>query len=264
MSGPTGRIEVRAAGTGTPVVMVASLGRSARDFDELAARVASAGYLAVAPEPRGIGGTEGRTKQIDLRDLADDVAAVIERHGSPAYVLGHAFGNRVARLTATRHPTLVAGVVLLGCGGAVLPEPSDGQALLAVFDESLDSEQHLDAVRRAFFAPGNDPAAWRDGWYPSVADIQRASMVGVPTGEWWDSGDVDVLVIQAAQDVIAPPANGVQLMSDLGKRGELVVVDDAGHAMLPEQPVRLAEAITGWLARRSVLLPPPPHRKDPS
>ncbi len=229
--------------------MVASLGRSARDFDQLAEMIASNGYLVAAPEPRGIGGTERGTNNIDLRDLADDVAAVAELYGSPAYVLGHAFGNRVARLTATRHPTLVAGVMLLGCGGAVLPEPDDGRALLAVFDRSLDAERHLEAVRRAFFAPGNDPTAWHDGWHPEVAEMQGASMAEVPTDEWWRSGDVDVLVVQAAEDVIAPPANGIQLMTDLQGRGELVVIEQAGHAMLPEQPARLAEAITDWLAR---------------
>ena len=249
VNGPAGVIEVRTAGTGRTVVMVASLGRSARDFDGLAAMLVAAGYLVAAPEPRGIGGTEGCTNGIDLRQLADDVAAVAEHYGSPAYVLGHAFGNRVARLTATRHPALVAGVMLLACGGAVLPEPDDGRALLAVFDGSLDDEQHLDAVRRAFFAPGNDPTPWRDGWHADVARMQGASMAEVPTDEWWHSGDVDVLVVQAADDVIAPPANGVQLMSDLRARGELVVVEHAGHAMLPEQPAQLAAAITDWLAR---------------
>lgn len=249
VSGPAGRIEVRTVGSGRAVVMVASLGRSARDFDELAETIASAGYLVAAPEPRGIGGTEGRVNDVDLRHLAEDVAAVAQHYGSSAHVLGHAFGNRVARLTATRHPTLVAGVLLLGCGGAVLPEPEDGRALLAVFDRSLDDERHLAAVRRAFFAPGNDPTPWRDGWYPEVAHMQGASMDEVPADEWWHSGDVDVLVVQAAEDVIAPPANGVRLMSDLADRGELVVVEHAGHAMLPEQPARLAEVIIDWLAR---------------
>jgi len=249
VNGPAGSIEVRSSGDGPVVVMIASLGRSANDFDDVATLVASDGYRVVAPQPRGIAGTEFVDDDVDLHDLAADAAAVIHHYGAPAYVLGHAFGNRVARMTASLHPTLVRGVMLLGCGGAVLPEPDDGQALLDVFDDSLDAARHLEAVRRAFFAPGNDPTPWCDGWYPAVARMQGASMANVSRDEWWHSGDVDVLVVQAADDVIAPPANGARLMADLGPRGELVTLEQAGHAMLPEQPARLAKAITAWLSR---------------
>ncbi|MDW3215274.1 MAG: alpha/beta hydrolase [Ilumatobacteraceae bacterium] len=249
IAGPDGRLEVRVAGRGTTLVMIASLGRSADDFDELAELVAAVGYRVVAPEPRGIRGSEPGPDDVDLRGLSDDVAAVIAHYGGPAFVLGHAFGNRVARMVATRHPTLVAGVILLGCGGAILPEPVDGRALIDVFDESLDAERHLEAVRRAFFAPGNDPAPWRDGWHPAVAQMQGRSMTDIDPDVWWRSGDARVLVVQAANDVIAPPANGEKLIGDLGNRGELRMLGGAGHAMLPEQPVQLAEMITDWLRR---------------
>lgn len=48
-----------------------------------------------------------------MEDLADDVAAVIDQLGhAPAVVLGHAFGNWVARVVATSHPDKVAAVIL--------------------------------------------------------------------------------------------------------------------------------------------------------
>lgn len=249
--GPAGRIEIRRCGHGRAVIMIASLGRSATDFDDLGLRIARAGYSAVAPEPRGIGGTDRQPDgdRCGLDDLADDVAAVIEHVGAPAHVMGHAFGNRVARMTATIHRPLVSGVILLGCGGAVLPEPDVGRALLDVFDETLSSERHLDAVRRAFFAPDNDPTAWRGGWFPDLARMQGDSMTGIDTSRWWGAGDADVLVVQATDDVIATPANSVRLMADLGERGELATLVDAGHAMLPEQPERLAAVIIDWLDR---------------
>jgi len=43
-----------------------------------------------------------------MADLADDVAAVVRWAGSVrATIAGHAFGNRVTRMTATRHPEIV-------------------------------------------------------------------------------------------------------------------------------------------------------------
>ena len=94
------------------------------DFDELSQRLARSGYQTVLPEPRGIGSSAGPLEGITLHDVAGDVAAVIEAlGGGSVIVVGHAFGNRVARVVATDHPLLVKHVVLLACGGAVpMPE----------------------------------------------------------------------------------------------------------------------------------------------
>ena len=75
--GPVGPIEVREQGSGRPVVMLPSLGRGGADFDDLAGRLAAAGYRALCPEPRGIGGSTGELGDLTMADLADDVAAVI-------------------------------------------------------------------------------------------------------------------------------------------------------------------------------------------
>ena len=44
------------------------------------------------------------------------------------------------------------------------------------------------------------------------------------------------LILQPAADVIAAPANVQNLLVSLGARASLVTIDDAGHALLPEQP----------------------------
>ena len=248
--GRGGRIDVRTVGSGPTVVMIASLGRGATDFDELAMMLAPHGYRVAAPEPRGVAGTDGLRTNLGLDDLAHDVAAVIGHFGETATVLGHAFGNRLARMTATIHCDLVDGVVLLACGGLVPPSDRAAQALGAVFDADLDEQAHLEAVRIAFFAPGNDPSAWRDGWYPAVADMQTNALERIDPAIWWTAGTAPVLVVQAADDAIAPPANSEQLIGTLGDRARLVRIEHAGHAMLPEQPQQVLDAIVSWLATR--------------
>src|SRR5262245_42699971 len=102
------RIEVLAQGQGSLVVLLPSLGRGAADFDAVAERLADAGYRVLRPQPRGIGGSRGPLAGIDLHDCAADVAAVIAQgNNGPAFVVGHAFGNRVARMLATDRPELV-------------------------------------------------------------------------------------------------------------------------------------------------------------
>jgi pimeloyl-ACP methyl ester carboxylesterase len=52
-------VEALVDGQGPLVVMIASLGRPAEDFDDLALRVAGAGYRAVRLQPRGVGKSSG-------------------------------------------------------------------------------------------------------------------------------------------------------------------------------------------------------------
>lgn len=252
VDGPTGPIEVRLLGEGPLVVLLPSLGRGASDFAALAARLARAGHLVACPEPRGLGRSAGPLDGLTLADLADDVAAVVQAlDAGPATVAGHAFGNRVARMLATRHPDLVESVVLLACGGRVPPEPEAGAALFRVFDTALPADEHLDAVRTAFFAPGNDPSVWADGWHADVAAAQSAATGSTPVEEWWEAGGADVLVVQPADDRIALPANAEDLVERLGDRSSLVTIPGAGHALLPEQPAAVAVALLTWLRRRA-------------
>jgi pimeloyl-ACP methyl ester carboxylesterase len=213
VAGPTGPIEVRVPGAGPAVVLLASLGRDADDFAELASQLSVAGYRALAMEPRG-GRRERRPPPgRDDGGPADDVVAVIEAlaHG-PATVAGHAFGNRVARMAAVRRSEFVESVVLLAWGGLVAPAPEVTAAMVSVFDTSLDSVERLHAVGRAFFAPGHDPSPWSGGWHDATAAAQVAATGGAPVEEWWAAGSADVPVIQPAADVVAvpaPPLDGV-------------------------------------------------------
>lgn len=250
-----GSLEVLVAGSGLLVILVPSLGRGAGDFDDLAGHLIDAGYRVARPQPRGIGGSSAPLADLSMATLASDVAAVIVATGEdgspgrgPATVVGHAFGNRVVRMVATQHPELVAGVVLLAAGGLVPPGPEAAAALRDVFTTAPGSAEHLAAVRTAFFAPGNDPSVWDGGWYPEVATAQGAATRATDAATWWSAGDAPVLVVQPADDVVAVPANAERLAAELVDRVTVVTIADAGHALLPEQPDAVADAVIAWLA----------------
>jgi pimeloyl-ACP methyl ester carboxylesterase len=251
VAGSQGPLEVQIIGQGHPIVLIPSLGRGAADFSVLAARLARSGYQAIAPEPRGIGRSEGGSPGLTMEDLAHDIACVItEVAGRPATVVGHAFGNRVARMVATRHPEVVESVVLLACGGLVPPSAAAGAALGAVFNAALAPDEHLNAVRTAFFAPGNDASAWAGGWHGAVAAAQASADRGTPHETWWTAGRADVLVVHPADDVIAPIENALNIVEVLGDRARMVTIPGAGHALLPEQPAAVAIALLTWLDDR--------------
>ena len=250
------QLNVRVQGSGPLVVLIPSLGRGAADFDALGARLAAAGYTAAAIDPRGIGGSSGPPPQT-LFDLAGDVAAVIEALAPagpdgaprPAIVIGHALGNRIARTLASAHPAKVSQLILLASGGQVPIAPAITKAMGDVFDTSLSAKAHIAAVKAAFFAPGNDPEVWRDGWYPAVAQAQERAVRATAPGKWTNSGAAPVLIVQAMDDAIAPPANAEALQRAAPDRVEIVILQRAGHAMLPEQPGKLADIVLKRLTK---------------
>lgn len=251
VAGSAGPVEVCVHGAGRGVVLVASLGRGADDFADLGARLAASGYCGLALEPRGVGGSMGPLEGMTMADLADDVAAVIRAlAGGRATIVGHAFGNRVARMVAARHPELVEGVVLLACGGLVPPSAEVSVAMTAVFDTSLDRAARQEAMARAFFAPGNDASVWEEGWHPKTAVAQIVATTSTPVEEWWTAGSADVLVVQPECDVVAVAENAAKVVEMLGGRASLVTIQGAGHALLPEQPEAVAAAVLSWLGRR--------------
>ena len=249
--GPDVQIEVLAQGSGRPVVMIPSLGRPAEDFDDLSRRLAASGYAALRPQPRGIGRSRGPLHGITLHDYARDVAAVIERNGGGAAVVaGHAFGNFVARTTAADFPDLVRAVVLLGATH-VWPVPPDVRASInKSHDMSLPEEERIRCMKHAFFAPGNDPRVWLDGWHEEVMHAERAATEATPREEWWLAGRAPVLDVQPEKDVMTPPETRTRYRDELGAdRVMMAVVANAGHALLPEQPAAVADALLDYLKR---------------
>ena len=194
------QVEVVAEGQGPAVVLLPSLARDSDDYDQVAEGLTASGFRVLRPKPRGIG-RSGPMTNITLHDLARDIAEVVEKLGNGrAVIVGHAYGNWVARMTAADHPKLVRGVVI-AAAAAKQYAPELTTAVTAAGNLSLSDEERLRALRFAFFAPGNDPTVWLHGWHPDIRNSQRAAVAAVRQDEWWSGGTAPLLDLQAAQIV---------------------------------------------------------------
>jgi len=100
-------LECTIYGSGTPVVLLANAGCSTSYFEDLACVLAAGGLQAISVNMRGIGKGRGSLDGVSVYDLAADVAGVLETmECGPAHLVGHAFGNRVARCLAVDRPSL--------------------------------------------------------------------------------------------------------------------------------------------------------------
>jgi hypothetical protein len=85
------------------------------------------------------------------------------------------------------------------CGGHNLAAHPVPPAVLQHFarchDASLSDSERLESLRVAFFAPGNDPSVWLDGWWPSAAPISAAVQKSDPE-TWFRAGAAPLLILQ--------------------------------------------------------------------
>ncbi len=243
-----GRLEYSVRGHGPTVYMIPSYGRGCEDFDLLSDTLVQNGYRVVCAQPRGVGASTSEMPELDLTDMANDAATVLKAVcGTPAVLLGHAFGQRITRTLATQRPELVKSLVMFACGGKIKMAPEIGRVGALCFDLSLPWYVRKAAVRYAFFAPGNDPTPWKGGWYPEAAKLQRRAIRDPVSSYWAAGGVVKVLVVQGLQDISAIPENARIFKSDFPDRVQLVEINHAAHALLPEQPKQVAEAVLKFL-----------------
>ena len=243
-------LEVLAQGTGPAILLLPSLGRGQGDFDPIAAKLAEAGFRVLRPQPRGIGASTG-PNYANLEDCAADIAAVIEAEkAAPAFVAGHAFGNRVARMLATDRPDLVRAISLIAANVGRNPSPPKvRQAIRDSANRALPRDTRLAALSFVFFAPGHDPTSWLDGWHPEVLAVQRAAGDRTPRERDYAGGDKPILYLQPDHDPLAHVEDAVTFKREIGERVTVVIVPNSSHAAITEQPDFIASALIDYAGK---------------
>ena len=232
------------------MVIIPSYGRDGgEDFDLLSAALVDAGYQVLRPQPRGIAGSFGPMTGVGFDDMAHDIAAVIGALADgPAVVLGHTFGNFVARATAVHHRDKVAAVILAAASGKTVA-PEINSAPMRAGDLSLPDHERLAALRLAFFAPGHDASIWLSGWYPDTLAMQVDCVRHADVARYRGAGSAPVFEVIAALDPFHQRNEWADLRTRYGDRITSAVIDDASHALFPEQPGAVAAAITSYLRK---------------
>lgn len=251
-------IELLSQGQGPTIVILPSLGRSGEDYDVVSRMLAEDGFRVLRPQPRGIGRSQGPMEGLTMHDLAADVASVIEQaKAGPAVVVGHAFGNFVARQIAADRPDLVRGVVVAAASAGKVPPgsnekpigPEMRKAIDGPSDPSLPEEKRLEYLKIAFFAPGNDPTVWLGGWNTATHHMESHAREHTPVDDYFAAGTAPILDLQAEHDPVAPRRFAGVLKSLLGDRVTIVVIPNASHALVPEQPAAVSAAIASFARR---------------
>jgi pimeloyl-ACP methyl ester carboxylesterase len=244
--------EVR--GSGAPVVVLAhNLMCDRRVFD--ASRLDT---RTINVDLRGHGASTARAP-FRLRDLADDVLAILDAEAVDAAVLvGLSLGASAAIDLALAHPSRVLGLALLSpCGVKATRAESLRDTLVAKTLGAVGMPHEI--ARRigtavfgaSFRAESPEVVA---AWIETIAS-RDPTFTAHALRAWSARADVlaDLARIRAASVVVVgeedepnPPAEGERVAAALGAR--LVRIPRAGHTMPLERPDEVYAALTAFVA----------------
>ncbi|MEO6575155.1 MAG: alpha/beta hydrolase [Polyangiaceae bacterium] len=264
-------IEPAVASTRPPVVLVQGLGLSSHFWFDLPRRLAAhadAPRRVIVLDNRGTGDSDAPRGTYRMSAMADDVAAVIDAAGSePAVVVGISMGGMIAQHVALRHPTRVAGLVLLatspGLPHARLPGPF-ALALLVLAPFAKDPFYALDRIllpsthlHRARELLSDWPAAFesnRVGGRAFVAQFMAAALHS--SGARLRTIRCPVVVVTGSDDIVVPPKNS-EILARLIPHAILEILPGVGHGV----PI-LDEAVVERALASLEKKPRPPSADD--
>jgi pimeloyl-ACP methyl ester carboxylesterase len=249
---PDSNIEYFSQGKGETIVLLPGGTLTVGYLQSLADALTEAGFRVVRINFRGTGKSTGSSEGVTLQTNADDVAGVIKALKlEPVHIAGNDFGNRVARMFAASHPELARSVILLAAGGKIQPKPAALHALMVIFDPKSTDAEVLAVFPYVVSNPADSARVWamlKPSLDRAGAGIERAAAEATPLKDWWaPPGQTKYLILQGADDQIAPPANGDALQKELGPRATLVNVPGAAHLMPLEQPQTVATHMTTFI-----------------
>ncbi|MFF5654365.1 alpha/beta fold hydrolase [Streptomyces collinus] len=243
-------------GSGSPVVLLHGLAGHAGEWDGLA-RDLGPRYRIVAVDQRGHGASERRPRDVSRAAYVADAVAVIAQLGLHRPVLaGQSLGGHTALLTASAHPGLLRGLVLVEAGpGRADPNvPAEIGAMLDAWPTPFPSRRA--AVE--FFGGGAVGEGWaggleeRDGgWWPRFdRDVMVAALTENARRSFWDewaSITCPALVVLGQSGIV--PAQETEAM--LQQRPETVAlsVPGEGHDVHLERPEVLHQVLREFLGQ---------------
>jgi len=248
----------RRARNGAPrrtVVLSHALGCDLDMWDGLANTLA-ADCDVICYDHRGHGGSDAPAGLYTMEELAEDAARLLrELDCGPVTWIGLSMGGMVGQELAIRHPELVQALVIANSTSAY---PDNVREVWRQRIETVRAkgiEAIADAVMERYFHAGfrSEHAAAVAGYRKRLTTTDREGYMGccnavgtVDTTQRLPQIKAPTLVIAGALDQGAPVSMSETMVAQIpGSR--LVVLDEASHLAVAEQPKAFAQAVQGFL-----------------
>jgi len=238
--------ETSKGGLKPPVILIHGAGGSHLSWPHEVRRLP--GYQVYAIDLPGHGKSSGRGLQ-SIPAFTDALLKWLEIVGvHSAIFIGHSMGGAIAISLALNHPHQVAGLVLLGSGSRLRVAPQ----LIENASNPTTLNNAFDLVLDWSFSPKASPRL-RELVARRLADTRQSVFLDdfLACNAFDETARLceihqPVLVLCGAEDRMTPPRYSSYLASNI-PNAQLLVIPDAGHMVMLEQPQVVAAALVAFL-----------------
>jgi pimeloyl-ACP methyl ester carboxylesterase len=244
-----------------PLLLINGYAATGADWDPTFLAELGRSFRVISPDNRGVGGSELGEAELSVAAMAADMEALLDSLGiEAAPVVGWSMGGFVAQALAARAPGRVSALALLATdpGGpqAVTADPAVWARLC---DHSGTPREQATRLIGLLFPPqlaeqidrefGEVVAEARAGLSTRTLLAQEAAM------EAWhrqpqrplEGVAVPAAVLHGELDEVIPAANA-ELLGALLAGAKVEVLAGCGHALMAQEPARVAAAIRELVA----------------
>lgn len=240
------------------VVLSHALGCDLTMWDRLASQLA-ADHDVIVYDHRGHGSSDAPDGLYAMKDLAEDAARLLrELDCGPVVWIGLSMGGMVGQELAIAHPELICSLVIANCTSGYPEAARENWRQRIRLVQSQGIEAVADAVMQRYFHD-----AFRREHAGEVAAYRRRLVATDPQGyigcchavgnvditDRLDRLSLPVLVIAGRLDQGAPLEMS-EIMASRIAGAQLVVLEDASHIAVVEQPQAFAAAVQAFLVAR--------------
>lgn len=246
----TARVPIWTADGRTPdtdqpvVVLIHGAAGTRLDWSAELRRLPNAGVIAVDLPGHGKSPLPGRTS---IAEYAADIVALLDALSLPqAIFVGHSMGGAIAQTLALDYAERVQGITLIATGAKIPIHPDILN--YAISDQARVAQMitNWSWVSSADAASLQNSTASILQIAPEVMHGDFVACAGFDARPRLSDIRVPTLVIGAAHDQMLPPKFS-QFLHDNIANSTLIMVENAGHKLILEQPKIVAETVQNWV-----------------
>ena len=242
-------LNVEIYGTGEPIVFIHGVGGSSQYWYYQKEYLKNFMKVVLIDLPGHGKSTGDACKTIEeARDTVHN--AILELGIDNFYLAGHSMGGGITMSFALTYPELLKGIILI-CTGAKL------RVFPTILNEILgNKEATVRMIMMDYAFSKKTPQKMKDkGFMDMMKSSAETIYHGFSACDKFSVIDslskiaLPAMIIGGKDDLLTPPTFSEYLHRKI-KGAELVIVEDAGHMVMIEQPDAVNKAIEGFVLRR--------------
>ncbi len=252
--------EYAETGTGDDLILLNGIGGCVFDWKPEFIQALSKDHRLILPNIRGIAGSDDHPSDYSIEDMAEDIKGLIDELGiSKCHVAGYSIGGMMAQELALKYPEIVNRLILIStnCGKDSQVE----KGLNAMNGVSGTLEEIIRANAKILLTE-----KWTQdnpdfmGWFPlhetlpDPAVFKKHSMAIINwkgTADRLASLEHETLILTGDCDIVTPVKDAA-LLEELIPDSRKYIIDNAGHGMLYQHPIDIADQIRNFLSVKSI------------